>query len=289
MEISVYAVRYKGNWTLRLSVDIRVDMTWWMNQDEGQENVVERWVLLGDELPLSWGTKLCETFKELADMERWGKGQWWAYILAQLKSELALEPFDGERILSGGVENICIWDHVQGWTSCTKGGDEGRETDGVLRSIQKRSLITGINGLDRECLTRQANELANLLSGRQLLVPEVEALLAEAAPGLEHAWRSAAQLAYLQGRLSFAAGLAPAPRTRWSAARTHELRCNRCGSGECTARDAHRADVRRALTVRHVSHWGAAVNARCCFVAQRNPSCRAQQAGPRRRNSTAGG
>lgn len=231
MKIAVYAVRYKGNWTLRLSADIRVDMTWWMNQDEGQENVVERWVLLGDELPLSWGTKLCETFKELADMERWGKGQWWAYILAQLKSELALEPFDGERILSGGVENICIWDHVQGWTSCTKGGDEGRETDGVLRFIQKRSLITGIDGLDRECLTRQANELANLLSGRQLLVPEVEALLAEAAPGLEHTWRSAAQLAYLQGRLCFAAGLAPAPRTRWSAARTHELRCNRCGSG----------------------------------------------------------
>ncbi|PNQ82547.1 helicase-related protein [Paenibacillus sp. F4] len=231
MKIAVYAVRYKGNWSLRLSVDIRVDMTWWMNQDEGQENVVERWVVLGDELPLSWGTKLCETFKELEDMERWGKGQWWAYILAQLKSELALEPFDGERILSGGVENICIWDHVQGWTSCTKGGDEGRETDGVLRSIQKRSLITGIDGLDRECLIRQANELANLLSGRQLLVLEVEALLAEAAPGLEHAWRSAAQLAYLQGRLSFAAGLAPAPRTRWSAARTHELRCNRCGSG----------------------------------------------------------
>ncbi|WDZ63331.1 helicase-related protein [Paenibacillus polymyxa] len=231
MKIAVYAVRYKGNWNLRLSVDIRVDMTWWMNQDEGQENVVERWVLLGDELPLSWGTKLCETFKELADMERWGKEQWWAYILAQLKSELALEPSDGERILSGGVEHICIWDHVQGWTSCTKGGDERRETDGGLRSIQKKSLITGIDGLDRECLTRQANELANLLSGRQLLILEVEALLAEAAPGLEHTWRSAAQLAYLQGQLSFAAGLAPAPRTRWSAARAHELRCNRCSSG----------------------------------------------------------
>lgn len=88
-----------------------------------------------------------------------------------------------------------------------------------------------MDGLERECLTRQANELANLLSGRQLLVPEVEALLAEAAPGLERTWRSAAQLAYLQGRLSFATGLDPAPRTRWSAARTHELRCNRCGSG----------------------------------------------------------
>ncbi|AIW41964.1 helicase-related protein [Paenibacillus sp. FSL M7-0802] len=231
MKIAVYAVKYKGNWTLRLSMDIRVDMTWWMNQDEGQENVVERWVLLGDELPLSWGTKLCETFKELADMERWGKRQWWAYILAQLKSELAPEPFNGERILSGGVENICIWDGGQEWTSRTESRNEGRETNGGLRSIQKRSLVTGIDGLDRECLTRQANELVNLLSGRQLLVPEAEALLAEAASGLERTWRSAAQLAYLQGRLSFAAGLAPAPRTRWSAARTHELRCNRCGSG----------------------------------------------------------
>ncbi|MGQ3481803.1 DNA/RNA helicase, partial [Paenibacillus sp. TY11] len=231
MKIAVYAVRYKGNWNLRLSVDIRVDMTWWMNQDEGQENVVERWVLIGDELPLSWGARLCETFRELADMERWENRQWWAYILAQLKSELVLEPFDGARILSGGVENIRIWDRVQGWTSRTESRNEIRETNGALRPIQKRNLVTGFDGLDMECLTRQANELTNLLSGRQLLVPEAEALLAEAAPGSERTWRSAAQLAYLQGRLSFAAGLAPAPRTRWFAARAHELRCNRCGSG----------------------------------------------------------
>ncbi|MDN4081853.1 DEAD/DEAH box helicase [Paenibacillus polymyxa] len=230
MKIAVYAVRYKGNWNLRLSVDIRVDMTWWWCQDKHQENAVERWVLLGDELPLSWGVSLCGGFRELAEMERWGDRQWWAYTLAQLKNELVLESSNGERILSGGVDNICIWDRHQGWVSRTKHGNEGRETIGTVRSIQNRKLATGVNGLDMECLTRQANELTQLLAGRQLLVPEAEALLAEAAPDLEHTWRSAAQLAYLQGRLSFAAGLAPAPRARWSAARRQELRCNRCGS-----------------------------------------------------------
>ncbi|MBJ8193779.1 DNA/RNA helicase, partial [Bacillus cereus] len=81
-----------------------------------------------------------------------------------------------------------IWDGGQGRTSRTESRNEGRETNGGLRSIQKRSLVTGIDGLDRECLTRQANELVNLLSGRQLLVLEAEALLAEAAPGLERTW-----------------------------------------------------------------------------------------------------
>ncbi|KJD40299.1 competence protein ComF [Paenibacillus polymyxa] len=232
MKIAVYAVRYKGNWNLRLSVDIRVDMTWWWCQDKHQENAVERWVLLGDELPLSWGVSLCGGFRELAEMERWGDRQWWAYTLAQLKNELVLESSNGERILSGGVDNIYIWDRHQGWVSRTQHGNEGQETIGTVRSIQNRKLATGVNGLDMECLTRQANELTHLLAGRQLLVPEAEALLAEAAPDLEHTWRSAAQLAYLQGRLSFAAGLAPAPRARWSAARRQELRCNRCGSGK---------------------------------------------------------
>ncbi|AZH31471.1 helicase-related protein [Paenibacillus sp. M-152] len=232
MKIAVYAVRYKGKWNLRLSVDIRVDMTWWLRQGKDQGNAVERWVLLGDELPLSWGVSLCGRFRGLAEMERWGDRQWWAYILSQLKNELVLESSNGERILSGGVENICIWDRQQGWISRTKHGNEGRETIGTVRSIQNRKLATGVDGLDMEGLTGQANELTHLLAGRQLLVPEAEALLAEAAPDLEHTWRSAAQLAYLQGRLSFAAGLAPAPRARWSAARRHELRCNRCGSGK---------------------------------------------------------
>ncbi|MEC4565655.1 helicase-related protein [Paenibacillus sp. CMAA1739] len=233
MKIAVYAVKYKGDWNLRLSVDIRVDMTWWLGRDKEQENTVERWVLLGDELPLSWAVSLCERFKELANMERWGNQQWWEYTLAQLKNELVLESSNGEgMILSGGVENICIWDCRQGWVSRTTHGNKEWETIGVVRSIQNMNLFTGVDGLDLESLTRQANELTQLLAGRQLLVPEAEALLAEAVPDLEHTWRSAAQLAYLQGRLSFAAGLAPTPRARWSAARRHELRCNRCGSGK---------------------------------------------------------
>ncbi|WP_179030837.1 helicase-related protein [Paenibacillus kribbensis] len=231
MKIAVYAVRYMGHWNLRLSVDIRVDMSWWMQRNEGQKNIVERWVLLGEGLPLPWGTKLCETFKELADMKRWGNKQWWGYILSNLKNELSLEPFGGQRILTGEADHICIWDHVQGWISGAENEGERREIQGTLCFIQEKERCSGIEELDIQCVARQADELIELLTGRQLLVPEAEALLAEAAPGLERAWRSAAQLAYLQGRLSFAAGLAPAPRARCSAARAHELRCNRCGSG----------------------------------------------------------
>ncbi|WP_225999704.1 helicase-related protein [Paenibacillus sp. BJ-4] len=231
MKIAVYAVRYMGHWNLRLSVDIRVDMTWWMHRNEGQKNIFERWVLLGEGFPLPWGTKLCETFKELADMKRWGNKQWWGYIFSNLKNELALEPVGGKRILSGEIDHICIWDGEQGWISGAEVGAEKREIKGALSFVQKRNLNREIEKLDMECVVRQANELVGLLSGRQLFVPEVEALLAETSPGLERAWHSAAQLAYLQGRLSFAAGLAPIPCARRSATRTQELRCNRCGSG----------------------------------------------------------
>ncbi|MGW8958269.1 DEAD/DEAH box helicase [Paenibacillus sp. NPDC055715] len=230
MKIAVYVVRYRGKWDIRLSVDIRVDMAWWLTGNEEQENAVGKWVILGRELPLPWGVKLCEVFKGSTDMKRWTREQWWQYVLAQLKDELNSEPFDAEQNLTGGINAICIRDgqmfHPN--TSTMHGGEsEERERAGVPYLRQTRHSNSGIEKLDMKCVARQADVLADLLSGRQLLVPEAEALLAEAVPGLERAWRSAAQLTYLQGRLSFAAGLAS--HTRRSTAR--DLRCNRCGSG----------------------------------------------------------
>lgn len=245
MKITVYAVKYKGKWDIRLSVDIRVDMTWWLKGSDGQEDAVEEWVMLGRELPLPWGVKLCEVFKGSTNMKRWTREQWRQYVLVLLKDELNAEPVDANQYLSGGIDAISIWDEVQGWTSdmesernleeqrfhasnmmCGRESEE-RKSTGVLYLEQRRHSNSEIEKLDMECVARQADVLADVLSGRQLLVPEAEALLAEAAPGLENVWRSAAQLAYLQGRLSFAAGLASY--TRRSAAR--DLRCNRCGSG----------------------------------------------------------
>ncbi|MET3207093.1 UNVERIFIED_CONTAM: competence protein ComFA [Paenibacillus sp. PvR008] len=229
MKIAVYVVRYRGKWDIRLSVDIRVDMTWWLKGNKGQENAVEKWVILGRELPLPWGVKLCEVFKGSTDMKRWTREQWWQYVLAQLKDELNSEPFDAEQNLTGGINAICIWDGQLFYPSSSMmyGRVEERRIAGVSYLRQTRHSNSEIEKLDMECVARQADVLANLLSGRQLLVLEAEALLAEAAPGLERVWRSAAQLAYLQGRLSFAAGLAP--HARRSA--TRDLRCNRCGSG----------------------------------------------------------
>ncbi|MFK4341282.1 MULTISPECIES: DEAD/DEAH box helicase [unclassified Paenibacillus] len=229
MKIAVYVVNYRGKWDIRLSVDIRVDMTWWLKASDGQENAVEKWVILGRGLPLPWGVKLCEVFRGSTDMERWTREQWWQYVLAQLKDELNSEPFDADQYLAKGIDAICIWDgQILHPSSMMFGrGSEERRMAGVTYLSQTRHFNSEIEKLDMECVARQADVLADLLSGRQLLVPEAEALLAEVAPGLERVWRSAAQLAYLQGRLSFAAGLAPY--TRRSAAR--DLRCNRCGSG----------------------------------------------------------
>ncbi|MGG1671651.1 DEAD/DEAH box helicase [Paenibacillus sp. NRS-1783] len=245
MRIAVYVVNYRGKWDIRFSVDIRVDMTWWFKGNKGQGNAVEKWVELGRELPLPWGVKLCEVFRGSTDMKRWTREQWWQYVLAQLKDELNSESGGIEQHLTGGINAICIWDGAEGWipdleseyrregqpfhpSSVMYGGvSEERRIAGVSYLRQTRHSNGEIEKLDMERVARQADVLADLLSGRQLLVSEAEALLAEAAPGLEHVWRSAAQLAYLQGRLSFAAGLAPY--THRSAAR--DLRCNRCGRG----------------------------------------------------------
>lgn len=78
-----------------------------------------------------------------------------------------------------------------------------------------------------------AEQLASALAGRSLLLPELQQLLGERLPQLAAEWRTAAQLAHVQRRLTLMAGLAPAVspagRLRFSR-RPRAPRCRRCGS-----------------------------------------------------------
>ncbi|WP_407074339.1 helicase-related protein [Paenibacillus lacisoli] len=164
--------------------------------------------------------------KERIDQDRWSqdqvdkpeKGRWQSWVEDVLQTELQAEPVGRRRKLLG-MNLLDLNRTVQ---------DDGLlspECTGWDQSVLAPDVLDSTQAWER--LQAAADQLAALLAGRQLLVPELAALLSDTAPPWAGAWRSAAQLAHVQGRLSYAAGLSGA-----APGRRGLVRCRRCGSGQ---------------------------------------------------------
>lgn len=104
MKVAVYAVRYRGEWKIRISLHLETDLRWWAavfadrtrgarpvtkrgaKQEDKQE---DKLVLLAPALPLGWGVKLVEQWvAEDEHPDRWTKEQWLRMLHAELAGEL---------------------------------------------------------------------------------------------------------------------------------------------------------------------------------------------------------
>ena len=209
MKVGLYVCRVREEWKMALSLDIRVDVAWWLEGVSGQR--VLRWLLLGRELALSQASWMVENFEMERGMDQWGEEHWQVYM--QRKVEM-YERASGDMEARGEMAgNVGI------------GAERGAEVGGMSEPYPAGEWAQ---------LERGAALLAERLRGRQLLAAEAEALLADTSPQLASVWRAAAQLAHLRGRLSIAAALeGPATRRQRLAwlGRAHSApRCRRCGS-----------------------------------------------------------
>ena len=221
MRVALYVCRVRDRWNMLLSLDLRVDVTWWLEGASGQQ--VLSWLLLDEALPLSQASWLIEHFKPERGMDQWNEGHWLAYR----------------------NRNVAPYDNLP--------GDQDARTE-LAASAGKRGMITaerkaetsgmaaasrgaGVGGMPDAYpadqwaqLEQGAALLAERLRGRQLLAAEAEALLADTVPQLA-SWCAAAQLARLHGRLSITAALELPTRRRpaWLSAQGAP-RCRRCGS-----------------------------------------------------------
>lgn len=227
--------------------------------ETGSEGAIAVFLLSGS-MPLGWAIQLRDSFVSVADMDRWTPEEWLDYIRRELREEMemeqrlsseqaltvgrggarGLELLNGKRVKESadawkpevwlGSKYGWIWNANQGLT------DLGRSMLGAWTGDEGLGGTSGAwsNDRSREAWGEGARRLAAALEGRSLLEAELQQLIAERLPGLSPAWRSAAQLAHLQGRVQLTSGVAPAharshPGPRWRRARGHS-RCRRCGS-----------------------------------------------------------
>lgn len=296
MKIAVYVLELNGVWSARVSLDSRIDAEWWSGKLQGaalkRSEGVGSMVMLSYSMPLGWAMKLRDSFKYRSGMEKWGAERWRQYVHAVLEEEITAEreigrvktkseemwEDSGGRGLSGVKSEECgTMRSGQRWEGSGEKSLLGIKIGecGGMRSERRwedegGGSLTGIKSGGWCALSDAASTLAELMSGRSLLEPELLALLGERCPELSEHWRSAAQLAHLEGRLKLEAAV-EAPRTagarhmggqhhpgagprgqtrtlaawlpRWrlpwrGAARRRALpRCQRCGSA-VTARTA---------------------------------------------------
>lgn len=82
MKVALYVCRVGEGWSMMLSLDIRVDVAWWLEGGSGRH--VLRWLLLDPALPLSQASWLVEHFEMERDMVQWGQREWQSYLAQKL-------------------------------------------------------------------------------------------------------------------------------------------------------------------------------------------------------------
>ncbi|UPK43479.1 helicase-related protein [Paenibacillus pabuli] len=209
MKVGLYVCRLREEWKMVLSLDIRVDVAWWIEGVSGQR--VLRWLLLGGGFPLGQASWMVEGFEMERGMDQWVEEHWQAYMQRKVEEyERASGELEARGEMAGKAGIVA---------------ERGAEVGGMPESYPAGEWAQ---------LERGAALLAERLRGRQLLAAEAEALLADTAPQLASVWRAAAQLAHLRGRLSIAAALeGPATRRQrlpWLGRAHSAPRCRRCGS-----------------------------------------------------------
>jgi late competence protein required for DNA uptake (superfamily II DNA/RNA helicase) len=240
MQVGIYVCRVSEKWRMVMSLDIQVDVVWWLEGMSGQP--VQQWLMLSTQLPLSQASWLVDQFEPVRNMNEWRMEAWQSYLNAKL---------DLYEQLSGEVEAKKAWAEQAGAKSWNGNGSGKWRGDKMGKGIDGEggrgiSIGTGsgtrerVGGMPKPYpaehwaqLERCAALLAERISGRQLLAAEAEALLAAEPAMPPGGWRAAAQLACLQGRLQLTAALeGPATRRRlaWLGRARSAPRCHRCGS-----------------------------------------------------------
>ncbi|SFS85402.1 helicase-related protein [Paenibacillus sp. 453mf] len=256
MKIGLYAIRSCtssgecSDWRIYLSLHLSVDWLWWREQlRELSSAGIWQVVLISEGMPLSWAYRVQKgLFIDGARTLGFGGSgragvDWWESIKFLLAPLIRAEPGEqGERMFRACVE---IRELQIGLSGMEEWGErqKAKSEDELFREVaitehvdQRRAGCIGFNSEDELYLLRvRAERAAQQLAGRQLLMPEAQALLAETAPAIGSEWQAAVQLAYLAGRVKYRPALAPPQAARssrfdWPWARREQLRCRRCGS-----------------------------------------------------------
>lgn len=82
MQVGVYVYRAEEKWDMVMSLDIQVDVMWWLEGMSGRH--VQQWLVLSMLLPLSQASWLVDQFVPERSMDMWRMEAWQSYLNTKL-------------------------------------------------------------------------------------------------------------------------------------------------------------------------------------------------------------
>ncbi|WP_339833096.1 hypothetical protein [Paenibacillus sp. FSL R7-0272] len=260
MQVGVYVYRAEEEWDMVMSLDIQVDVLWWLEGMSGRH--VQQWLVLSMHLPLSQASWLVDQFVPERSMDMWRMEAWQSYLNTKL---------DLYEHLSGEIEaRRALVEQAEAvrWRNGSRldrgendkrekgiGGDGGKGT-AAIRAVRVGGMPKPYPAEYWAQLEQCAALLAERMSGRQLLAAEAEALLAaEPAmpPGAGARLRSSRACMGGCSSQPPSKGLPRAAGSRGSAAREARPAATAVAAKPGSACPALPAAWRRAPTARHAS------------------------------------
>lgn len=218
MKVAVYLAREEegdpiksDELNLYISICPEADRLWWeARSKKTKEPGSVIWI--SSQMPFSWACHLRENFHKQNVMirEKTSVQTWQRWTESILQEKASQEPGkEGMKLLRDCLDIKIV--PLRGTS----------HAEGVIHSLYDDAV-----------------EAAEQLTGRQLLLPEAEALLAENVPSMQTETKAAIQLGYLAGRITYEAAVAEQPPHKqrhrlgqWLVqGQRVPLYCRRCGS-----------------------------------------------------------
>ncbi|ANF98497.1 DEAD/DEAH box helicase [Paenibacillus bovis] len=231
MQVALYTIQHEQEWSIYISLDLRVDLIWWTALTK-REHMNEQICLVTTGVPLGWALQCCS---QLMALDRSSMQQEvWGYhihrsLLDSCHASLSLNSSNHTQN-HPGINNTwnLLWDIQTGWTAAGYY---------ILNSKEEDQLEGDPDSfLWKKQLTREAAYISTALQGRSLLFNEFTAMLQD-SDRTQHNVKSSLQLAYLNQHISLLSAVYKVDQPKRShylpmwltASSTNEARCRRCG------------------------------------------------------------
>ncbi|MEW4372162.1 helicase-related protein [Paenibacillus kandeliae] len=217
-KLHLYRIEYDQDIQIEISLDMRVDLLWWVAGNRREKDIQRIWLIATD-IPAGWGLQQRRMLKRKSYEDS-------LHIFANLAFSYS---GDREPLMNNmNATPILLWQRDEGYTSegqrLLDTSDAGELKENRLHATSAGELkenklhttssadVRKGNMLDaavKRQLVCGAISITGLLNGRSLLIPEFQRLLEDRQSPYLTSWRSCVQLAYLQKQIRILSAVYP--------------------------------------------------------------------------------
>ncbi|WDF51465.1 helicase-related protein [Paenibacillus sp. KACC 21273] len=228
MQIALYAIKQKDEWSFEISLDLRIDLIWWTS-DKRHTETIQQMIYISSTIPLGWALQCKQYLKFDSSADHWDQYQWKQHIEQWLFNHIQnYNQHDNQR---RNIHSFIVADQIKIlWDDTVNTIKDIPFLVSTIQHMQDQpDEYIDHSGLPvwKRKVMLSAIELTHMMQGRSLLETEYMMMITDQQINLLTHWKTYTQLAYLTQSLRLHSAV-----YKDSASSYH---CRRCGSQRMNA------------------------------------------------------